>query len=180
MARIAFLIRSLDLGGAEGQLAILAKGLSAKGFDVAVLTYYPGGPLERDLSDTCVRLHNLEKRGRWDMPGFMARLARLLRDVEPDGSIRLDLSYFNYCTGLTMTNERFDKLFGGPPRKPDLLVTQRDMDLAASIQAVLKEAVLRMTRALAGETGCATCASPAASRSTASPTASATRNIRNI
>ena len=76
-----------------------------------------------------------------------------LIDLKPDGSFRLDLKYFDYCTGLTMTNDRFHALFGGPPRDPEALVTQREMDLAASVQAVLEEAVLRMTRSLGDETG---------------------------
>jgi carbamoyltransferase len=76
-----------------------------------------------------------------------------LIDLKPDGSFRLNLDYFNYCTGLTMTNERFDALFGGPPRMPAARLEQRDMDLAASIQAVIEEAVLRLTRSLAQETG---------------------------
>jgi carbamoyltransferase len=74
-------------------------------------------------------------------------------DLKKDGSFRLDLSYFDYCTGLTMTNTKFDKLFGAPPRKPEDLLTQRHMDLAASIQAVTEEAVLRLGRSLAKETG---------------------------
>ena len=76
-----------------------------------------------------------------------------LIDLKPDGSFRLNLDYFNYCTGLTMTNERFDALFDGPPRKPAAPLEQRHMDLAASIQAVIEEAVLRLTRSLAEETG---------------------------
>jgi carbamoyltransferase len=76
-----------------------------------------------------------------------------LIDLKPDGSFRLNLDYFNYCTGLTMTNERFHELFGAPPRDPESLVTQKDMDLAASIQVVLEEAILRLTRNLAAETG---------------------------
>ena len=76
-----------------------------------------------------------------------------LIDLKPDGSFRLDQRYFDYCTGLTMTNERFDALFGGPPRKPEELLVQRHMDLAASVQAVLEEVVLRLTRSLAAETG---------------------------
>ena len=76
-----------------------------------------------------------------------------LIDLKPDGSFRLDMSYFDYCTGLTMTNERFAKLFGEPVRTPDKLLTPFHMDLAASIQAVLEEAVLRLTRSLAKETG---------------------------
>ena len=74
-------------------------------------------------------------------------------DLKPDGSFRLDMSYFDYCTGLTMTNERFSKLFGTPVRGPDQLLTQFHMDIAASVQAVLEEAVLRLTRALAKQTG---------------------------
>ncbi|HEX2092496.1 MAG TPA: carbamoyltransferase [Longimicrobiaceae bacterium] len=76
-----------------------------------------------------------------------------LVDVKEDGSFRLDQSYFDYCTGLTMTNPRFDALFGGPPRRSDEPLTQRHMDLAASIQAVTEEVVLRLTRSLAAETG---------------------------
>jgi carbamoyltransferase len=76
-----------------------------------------------------------------------------LLDVKPDGSFRLNLDYFDYCTGLRMTNRRFDGLFGGPARKPGELLTQRHMDLAASVQAALEEVVLRMTRSLARETG---------------------------
>ncbi len=75
-----------------------------------------------------------------------------LIDLKEDGSFRLNLDYFDYCTGLTMTNERFHGLFGGPPRKPEQLLTQRDMDIAASIQEVLNEAVLRLARSLAKET----------------------------
>jgi carbamoyltransferase len=76
-----------------------------------------------------------------------------LIDLKPDGSFRLNLDYFNYCTGLTMTNDRFDALFDGPPRMPAAPLEQRHMDLAASIQAVIEEAVLRLTRSLAVETG---------------------------
>src|SRR5262249_13107754 len=66
---------------------------------------------------------------------------------------RLDLSYFDYCTGLRMTNDKFHALFGGPPRSPEAWLTQREMDLAASIQAVTEEVVLRLTRAIAAESG---------------------------
>ncbi|MGJ0621574.1 MAG: carbamoyltransferase family protein [Methylocystis sp.] len=76
-----------------------------------------------------------------------------LIDLKPDGTFRLDQSYFDYCTGLRMTNAKFDALFGGPARKPEELLTQRHMDLAASIQAVTEEIVLRLTRGLAKETG---------------------------
>ncbi len=74
-------------------------------------------------------------------------------DLKPDGSFRLDMSYFDYCTGFTMTNDRFAGLFGQPVRSPDQLLTQFHMDVAASIQAVLDEAVLRLARSLARQTG---------------------------
>ena len=76
-----------------------------------------------------------------------------LIDLKPDGTFRLNLDYFDYCTGLTMTNRRFDERFGGPPRKPSEPVTQRHMNLAASVQAVTEEAMLRLTRSVARETG---------------------------
>jgi carbamoyltransferase len=86
-------------------------------------------------------------------PKFAGLIREYLMDLKDDGSFRLDQSYFDYCTGLTMTNGRFDALFGGPARRADERLTQRHMDLAASVQAVTEEVVLRMTRALAGETG---------------------------
>jgi carbamoyltransferase len=73
--------------------------------------------------------------------------------LKPDGSFRLNLDYFDYCTGLRMTNGAFDKLFGAPARKPSEKLTPFHMDVAASIQAVLDEIVLRLTRSLARETG---------------------------
>ena len=85
------------------------------------------------------------------------RYAELIRehliDVKEDGSYRLNLDYFEYCTGLTMTNGKFDELFGGPPRKAEAPLTQREMDLAASIQAVTEDVVLKLARAIARETG---------------------------
>lgn len=76
-----------------------------------------------------------------------------LLDLKDDGSYRMDMTYFNYCQGLTMTNDRFHRLFGGPPRKPESLVTQREMDLAASIQAVTEEVMLRTARHVHARTG---------------------------
>jgi carbamoyltransferase len=85
------------------------------------------------------------------------RFADLIRvhlvEVRPDGSLRLDQSYFNYCTGLTMTSERFHRLFGGPPRKPESPIEQRHMDLAASIQVVTEEIVLNAARHVHAQTG---------------------------
>lgn len=76
-----------------------------------------------------------------------------LLDLKEDGTFRMDMQYFNYCTGLTMTNKRFDKLFNGPARKPESEITQREMDIAASIQVVTEEVVLRLARSLQKETG---------------------------
>jgi carbamoyltransferase len=67
-----------------------------------------------------------------------------LIDLKPDGSFWLDMSYFNYCQGLTMTNHRFNELFGGPPRSPETLIEKHYMDMAASVQAVIEEALLRI------------------------------------
>jgi len=86
-------------------------------------------------------------------PRFAQTILDHLIDVKPDGSFRLDQSYFDYCTGLSMTNARFEALFGGPPRAPEAPLTQREMDLAASVQAVTEEVVLRLTRGIAAETG---------------------------
>ena len=86
-------------------------------------------------------------------PVYVQKILDNLIDIKDDGSFRLNMDYFGYLIGLTMTNERFDALFGGPARKPDELLTQHHMDLAASIQAVLEDVVLRLTRSLAQETG---------------------------
>jgi carbamoyltransferase len=85
-------------------------------------------------------------------PKYAQTILEHLIDVKPDGSFRVNQDYFDYCTGLTMTNGRFDQLFGAPPRKPDELVRQRDMDLAASVQKVTEEVMLRLTASLAEET----------------------------
>ena len=86
-------------------------------------------------------------------PKYARAILDHLIDLKPDGTFRLDLGYFDYCTGLTMTNRRFDALFGGPARAPEEPLTRRHMDLAASVQAVIEEAVLRLTRSLRKETG---------------------------
>ncbi len=86
-------------------------------------------------------------------PRYRDLILERLMDLKDDGTFRLDLSYFDYCTGLRMTNDRFHDLFGGPARQSEEQVTQREMDLAASVQAVTEEVVLRLTRALARDTG---------------------------
>jgi carbamoyltransferase len=89
----------------------------------------------------------------YGQPKYAKLILDHLIDLKPDGSFRLDMSYFDYCTGFTMTNDRFAELFGRPVRSPDQLLTSFHMDVAASIQAVLDEAVLRLTRSLAKTTG---------------------------
>jgi len=86
-------------------------------------------------------------------PKYAQLIFENLIDIKDDGSFRLDQRYFDYCTGLTMTNRHFDDLFGGPPRQPEERLTQRHMDIAASIQTVTEDVILRMTRALARESG---------------------------
>jgi carbamoyltransferase len=88
----------------------------------------------------------------YGQPNFVQTILSNLIDLKRDGSFRLNLDYFNYCTGLTMINRRFEALFGGPARKPNESLTQRHMDLAASIQEVTEEVVLRMCQNLALET----------------------------
>jgi carbamoyltransferase len=87
-------------------------------------------------------------------PKYVDLIQKHLIDMKPDGTFRLDMSYFNYCTGLTMTNKKFDALFGGPARQPESEVTQREMDLAASIQKVTEDVVLRLGKTVREETGC--------------------------
>ena len=76
-----------------------------------------------------------------------------LIDIKEDGSFHLDMSYFNYCTGLTMTSDRFNDLFGAPPRKSESILGQREMDLAASIQAVTEEVVIKLAKGIKKSTG---------------------------
>ena len=86
-------------------------------------------------------------------PKYAKLIKDNLIDIKEDGSFSLDMSYFNYCTGLTMTNQKFDRLFGGPPRKPESMLTQRDMDMAASIQMVVEEIIIKLARGIAKISG---------------------------
>ena len=86
-------------------------------------------------------------------PKYAQLILDHVMDLKEDGSLRMDMQYFNYCQGLTMTSRRFHDLFGGPPREPESQITQREMDLAASVQAVTEEAMLRMARHVRRETG---------------------------
>src|SRR5712692_1630108 len=86
-------------------------------------------------------------------PKYVQTIYDHLLDLKPDGTFRLNMDYFAYCTGLTMTSRKFDALFGGPPREPETRLTQRDMDLARSVQDVTEEVMLRLARSLHQETG---------------------------
>ena len=112
----------------------------------SALTYYIGFKVNSGE----YKLMGLAPYGQ---PKYAQLILDHLIDLKPDGSFRLDMSYFDYCTGLAMTNERFAKLFGQPVRSPDQLLTPFHMDVAASIQCVLDEAVLRLTRSLASRSG---------------------------
>ena len=89
----------------------------------------------------------------YGQPKYAQNIYDHLIDLKPDGTFRLNMDYFDYCTGLTMTNRKFDALFGGPPRKPETWLTQREMDLARSIQEVTEEVMLRLSRTVHRETG---------------------------
>lgn len=88
----------------------------------------------------------------YGQPVYTDAIYKHLMDLKPDGSFWLDMKYFNYCQGLTMTGSRFHKLFGGPPRDPESALSQRHMDLAASIQVVTEEVMLRTARDLHSRT----------------------------
>lgn len=111
----------------------------------STLTYYTG-----------FKVNSGEYKVMGLAPYGTPRYANLIRDhlidIKEDGSFALDMSYFNYCTGLTMTSERFHQLFGGVPRQQESTLTQREMDLAASIQAVTEEVVIKLARGIAKET----------------------------
>ena len=86
-------------------------------------------------------------------PKYVQTIYDHLIDLKPDGTFRLNMDYFDYCTGLAMTNRRFDALFGAPPREPESKLTQREMDMARSIQDVTEEVMLRLAQSLHRETG---------------------------
>ena len=137
-----------SIGRGDGSKLVLTKEIHfphSLGLLYSAFTYYTGFKVNSGE----YKVMGLAPYGE---PKYAQIILDKLIDLKPDGSFRLDLDYFNYCTGLTMTNERFDALFGGPPRKPEERLNQNHMDLAASIQAVTEEAVLRLTRSLAVET----------------------------
>jgi carbamoyltransferase len=86
-------------------------------------------------------------------PKYANKIKEHLIDIQEDGSFHLDMDFFNYCTDLSMTNDKFAKLFGGPPRKPGDILSKREMDLAASIQTVTEEVLIRLAKNIRKETG---------------------------
>jgi carbamoyltransferase len=86
-------------------------------------------------------------------PKYAKAIYEHLLDLKPDGTFRMNMDYFNYCTGLTMTSRKFETVFGGPPRQPESPLTQREMDLARSIQEVTEEVMVRLSNTLHRETG---------------------------
>jgi len=86
-------------------------------------------------------------------PKYADLITDKLIDIKDDGSFRMDMSFFNYCSGLTMTSRKFNALFDGPPRKPETQLTRREMDLAASVQKVTEEILLRIARHVHARTG---------------------------
>ncbi len=112
----------------------------------SAFTYYTGF----EVNEGEYKVMGLAPYGR---PTFKDLILRHLIDVKEDGSFWMDMSYFNYCQGLTMTSKRFHDLFGGPPRHPDERVGQRHMDLAASVQSVTEDIMLKAARHVMKETG---------------------------
>ncbi len=89
----------------------------------------------------------------YGVPKYKDIILKELIDLKDDGSFKMNMEYFDYCVGLKMTNPKLDKLFDGPPRKPESKLTQREMDIARSVQEVTEEAVLRMGRHIREKTG---------------------------
>jgi carbamoyltransferase len=134
--------------GKDNEIRLLAEILfpHSLGLLYSAFTYYTGFRVNSGE----YKLMGLAPYGE---PKYKDLILSELIDLKEDGSFRLNMKYFNYCTGLTMTNKRFDNLFGGPPRKPESKLTQRHMDLARSIQEVTEEAMLRMARHVQRQTG---------------------------
>ncbi len=136
-------------GVGEGSRMVLKKAINfphSLGMLYSAFTYYTG-----------FKVNSGEYKVMGLAPYGKPRYADLIRthliDIKPNGSFRLNMDYFGYGAGFTMTNERFHRLFDAPPRPPESLLTQRDMDLAASLQLVTEEAVLAITRHVVKETG---------------------------
>ena len=134
--------------GKDNNIAILAEihFPHSLGLLYSAFTYYTG--FRVNFGE--YKVMGLAPYGR---PKYKDLILNELIDVKEDGSFKLNMKYFDYCAGLTMTNKRFERLFGGPPRKPESLLRQRDMDLARSVQDVTEEVMLRMTRHIHKVTG---------------------------
>ncbi len=136
-------------GTGEGNKIRLLRHLAfphSLGLLYSAFTYYCGFKVNSGE----YKLMGLAPFGR---PVYQDVIRERLIDLKADGSFRLNMRYFNYCQGLTMTSRHFDALFGGPPRRPESTLEQRHMDLAASIQAVTEEVMLRMGREVHRQTG---------------------------
>src|SRR5262249_36381789 len=132
-------------GDDRGRLTRHLQFTPSLGLLCSAFTYYCGFKVNSGE----YKLMGLAPYGR---PAYAEDIYRHLIDLKPDGSFRLNMRYFNYCQGLTMTGRRFHELFG-PPRAPESPLLQRHMDLAASVQAVTQEVMLRTCRELHGRTG---------------------------
>jgi carbamoyltransferase len=134
--------------GEKNQIKILSelKFPHSLGLLYSAFTYYTGFK----VNSAEYKVMGLAPYGE---PKYVDTIFSELMDLKEDGSFKLNMKYFNYCTGLTMTNSRFNKLFGGPPGKSESKVTQREMDLARSIQVVTEEIVYRMANHVYKETG---------------------------
>ncbi len=138
---------SLALGdGAKLEIAREIHFPHSLGLLYSALTYYTGFKVNSGE----YKVMGLAPYGE---PRFAQLMKEHLIDIKEDGSFRLNLDYFDYCTGLKMTNAKFDTLFGAPARKAETPLSQREMDLAASVQAVTEEVMLKLARAVARETG---------------------------
>jgi carbamoyltransferase len=138
---------SMGVGsGSDVQLLKEIRFPHSLGMLYAAFTYYLGFK----VNDGEYKVMGLAPYGE---PKYVQTIYDNLIDVKEDGSFRLNMDYFGYCTGLTMTNGRFNRLFGAPPHKSGEPLTQREMDLARSIQEVTEEVILRLCRFLHAETG---------------------------
>lgn len=140
---------TLSYGAARGNDLQIKKELHfphSLGLLYSAFTYYTGFKVNSGE----YKLMGLAPYGE---PRYVNKILDHLVDLKKDGSFRLNMKYFNYCTGFTMTNDKFHKLFGRNPRKPETCITQMDMDLASSIQKITEEIVLKIARHIYVETG---------------------------
>jgi carbamoyltransferase len=140
---------TMSYGSGKGNRIALSGQLDfphSLGLLYSAFTYYCGF----DVNSGEYKLMGLAPYGE---PRYVDLILDKLLDLKADGSFRMDMSYFNYCEGLTMTSQKFHDLFGGPPRSSGAPLTERDMDIAASVQRVTEEIVLRIATHVHRETG---------------------------